>query len=65
MDNNNSIIGKKVKFIYDDQHEQPVPKKGIVENVDDDFFYIRNDNGNIEGLLKSRIIRLEVLNNEN
>ena len=64
MENNNSLIGKKIKFIYDDGHDNPVPKKGVVENVDNDFFYITNDNGNLEGLLKSRIIRFEVMSSE-
>ena len=65
MDNNNSLIGKKVKIIYDDGHENPAPKKGVVNGVDSDFIYILNGKGDLEGLLKSRVIRLEVFSNEN
>lgn len=61
MDNNNSILGRKVKVIYDDGHNVPAPKEGIVKNSDGDFIYILNNKEIIEGLLKSRIIRIEVL----
>ena len=64
MAQNNSIIGKLVKIIYDDGHDSPAPKKGIVANSDEDFVYIKNEKGVLEGLLKSRIIRIEVLENE-
>ena len=64
MEKNNSIIDRQVKIIYDDGHSVPVPKKGIVVNSDEDFIYIRNEKGILEGLLKSRIIRIEVLENE-
>ena len=64
MEQNNSIIGKSVKIIYDDGHNVPAPKKGVVVNSDEDFVYIKNEKGVLEGLLKSRIIRIEVLENE-
>lgn len=61
----NSLNGKQVKIIYDDGHEMPIPKKGVVQNSDSYFIFIVNEKKEIEGLSKSRIIRIEVYDKNN
>lgn len=56
-----SLIGSKVKIIYDDNNPRPAPKQGVIENSDDDFIHLRNEKNELEILSKTRIIRMEVI----
>lgn len=58
MDLNN----KRVRLLYNDDSGKPISKFGIIDSSDSDFIYIKNDKGIFEILSKSRIIRMEVIN---
>ena len=61
----NFLVGKRIKIIYDDSSQNPVIKQGFCKFKDDEFLHILNEKGVLEILVVQRIIRMEVLNNEN
>lgn len=57
---NNILIGKNLKIIYDDDSQSPVIKMGICVSKDDIFLQILTQKKISEFLVVSRIIRIEV-----
>ena len=47
------------KVIYDD-FGRATPKTGTLVKEDDKFVYLRNDNGIVEAIAKSKIMRQEI-----
>ena len=58
------LIDKRIKVIYDDNSQSPVIKQGYCKFKDDDFLHILNEKNVLEILILSRVIRMEVLNDE-
>lgn len=54
------FVGKEVKVIYDDSNPYPTKKVGVLIKVSGSLFHIEKEDGSIEILNQSRIVRVEV-----